>query len=50
VSGLRPLVPPDDRELARASAELRFDQAVIGARYAALYREILAAPTSGQIR
>ena len=35
---------------ARESAELRFDQAVVGERYAALYREILAAPTSGELR
>ncbi len=35
---------------ARKSAELRFDQTVVGAQYAALYREILAAPTSGQVR
>jgi glycosyltransferase involved in cell wall biosynthesis len=34
---------------ARESAELRFDQTVVGERYAALYREILAAPTSGEL-
>jgi len=30
------------RQQARRSAELRFDESVVGARYAALYREILA--------